>query len=164
LKNNDMQQSQLSLLLRVHAAPGYIVGGLKTKQTWESESRVRSPCDNGARIEDSCLCLTEPLLVAALLDAAGADNSVVEALAAKGNPALQQREAAAEARGEAKGEANGRARGMAEAILRVLEVRNVTVNPEQRQEILDCQDLDRLDRWLRRAAVASSSDEITSDS
>lgn len=97
-----------------------------------------------SRIEDPCL--VRPLAVAALLDVAAADNAVVEALAAKDNPAIRQREAAAEAR----------------AILIVLDARGVPVSPAQRQEILSCQDCDRLDRWLRRAAVASSAGEVIS--
>jgi hypothetical protein len=34
------------------------------------------------------------------------------------------------------------------------------VSPSQRQEILGCSDLDRLDLWLRRAAFATSAGEI----
>jgi hypothetical protein len=85
--------------------------------------------------------------VAALLDAAVADNSVVEALAAKGNPAIQRREAAV----------------AAEAILTVLKTRGLAVSEAQRQEIVRCLDRSRLDRWLARAVVASSVDEITSE-
>jgi hypothetical protein len=86
--------------------------------------------------------------VSALLDAAKADNSVVEALAAKGNPALLERDAAA----------------LARSILEVLEARGVLIGDTQGQEITGCKDLEQLRLWLRRAAVASSSDEITSDS
>lgn len=60
----------------------------------------------------------------------------------------RQREVAAEAKG-------------AMAILTVLDARGLSVSTAQRQEILHCQDLDRLDRWLRRAILASSADEIT---
>ena len=96
-------------------------------------------------IEDSCLAT--PLTVAALLDAAAADDAVIEALAAKDNPALRRREAAAEAQGIAK------------SILEVLETRGIVVSPEQRQEILRCADLDRLRHWLRRAVLAATADE-----
>ena len=78
-----------------------------------------------------------------------------EALAAKGNPELRQRETEAEARGKAE--------GRAAAILKVLESRGIAVSPAQRQEILGCRDLDRLDRWLSRAALVSSAEEITSE-
>jgi hypothetical protein len=97
--------------------------------------------------------------VAALLDAAAADNAVVEALGAKGNPALLKREAAARAVGRVEGLAEGKA----DAILQFLEARGIAVNPTQRQEILGCSDPDQLDRWLRRAAFASSADEVMAE-
>jgi len=42
-------------------------------------------------------------------------------------------------------------------------VRGLAVNESQRQEILGCRNLDQLDRWLRRAILASSAEEVTSD-
>ena len=92
--------------------------------------------------------MAKPLEVAALLDAAVADDAVVEALAAKGNRAIQRREARGEAMGKAK------------TILQVLDARGIAVSPSQQEEILRCEDLDRLDRWARRAALASSVDEV----
>ena len=68
-------------------------------------------------------------------------------------------DAAAEARAKARGEI----KGTAESILIILEARGIPVNEAQRQEILSCQDLNRVNRWLRRAAVASSADETTSE-
>jgi len=140
---------------------------------WSPESQIWRPLDAGSRIEDRCL--VTPLAVAALLDAALADNAVAEALIAKGNPTLLKREAAAEAKGEARGEARGKAagwaegkaagrvEGIAESILKILEARGVAVSLAQRQDILRCSDFDRLDRWLLRAALASSTDELTSE-
>jgi hypothetical protein len=122
---------------------------------WSPASKSWCPLGRDSAIEDPCL--VTPLSVAALLDAAVADNAVIGALAAKGNPELRKREAAAEARGKAE----GRAEGQADAILKFLEIRGVAVSPSQRQEILGCSDLDRLDRWLRRAAFASSAGEVT---
>jgi hypothetical protein len=122
---------------------------------WSPESGSWLPLDPGSRIEDPCLA--RPLEVAALLDAAAADNAVVEALAVKGNPAIREREAAARREGEATGEA----RGKAESILMVLEGRGLVVSDAQRQRILGCRDLDQLDRWLLRAGWASSADEVT---
>jgi len=129
---------------------------VKGQRVCEWSSDRWHPMDRASRIEDPCF--VAPIAVAALLDAAVADNAVVEALAAKSNPALRQREAAAEVRGEAKGEA----RGKAEAILAVFEARGVAVSEAQRQVIQGCHDGERLDLWLRRAAVASSADEIES--
>jgi hypothetical protein len=116
---------------------------------WSPESQSWRPLDAGSWIEDRCL--VTPLAVAALLDAALADNAVAEALIAKGNPTILKREAAAEARGEAK------------SILKILEGRGVAIDPAQREEILHCSNLDRLDRWLLRATLASSADELTAE-
>jgi hypothetical protein len=134
---------------------------IKSRQVceWSPESPWGwQPLALASRIEDSCLAT--PLAIAALLDAATADDAVIEALAAKDNPALRKREAAAETKGRAEGIAQGIAQGMAMSILRLLETRSITVSPVQRQEILLCADLDRLDHWLSRAASAASADEI----
>jgi hypothetical protein len=120
---------------------------------WSAESQSWRPVDPASRIEDPCLAV--PIEVAALLDAALADDAVAEALAAKGNPVLEQREAEAEARGEIRGEAR--------AILKVLEARGIAVSEAQAQEILGCRDLDRLDRRLSRAIQALSAGEILSE-
>jgi hypothetical protein len=124
---------------------------------WASEGNRWLPLDRASSIEDPCF--VRPLSVAALLDATAADNAVVEALSIKGNPALQELEAAA----RSEGWAEGRSARKADAILMVLEARGVAVSPSQRQEILGCSDSDRLDRWLRRAALASSADEVASE-
>jgi len=120
---------------------------------WSAESRGWRPLGPDARIEDPCL--VKPLSVAALLDAATADNAVAEALIVKGNPELQKREAAARSEGEAA--------GLALAIVNVLEARGITVSESQRQSILLCRDLDRLHRWSRRAALAVATEEVTSE-
>ena len=57
----------------------------------------------------------------------------------------------------------GKAAGLAESILTVLEARGIPASEAQREEILGCRDLDRLDRWLLRAALASFADELTSE-
>lgn len=116
---------------------------------WSPESRSWSPLDKSFQIEDPCL--VKPLAIAALLDAAAADNAVFEALAAKGNPVLKEREA------------ERQAQVTAEAILTVLEARRIVVSEAQRQEILDCRDFDQLDRWLRRASLATQASEIMTE-
>jgi|SRR5690349_19244147 len=127
----------------------WIKGGRRVCE-WSPESQSWRPLDAGSQIEDPCL--VTPLAVAALLDAAEADNAVVDALDAKNNPALRKREVIAEAK------------GVAESVLKVLETRGIAVHEVQREEILRCQDLDRLNRWLSRAVLASSADEILSKS
>ena len=130
----------------------WVKGNLRVCE-WSPESRSWRRLEGDFQIEDPCLI--RPLVVAALLDAAVADNEVVKALVAKGNPEILMREATARSEGEA--------RGKAKYVLRVLEVRGVSVNEAQRQEILRCRDLDQLDRWLDRAALASSADEVLSE-
>lgn len=124
------------------------VKGPKRVCEWSPATQGWSLLDRESSIQDPCL--VKPLSVGALLDAAAADNAVAEALIAKGNPILQEKTAAA------------RAEGIAESVLSLLDVRAIAVSPSQRQEILSCSDPERLDRWLRRAAVASSTDEVTS--
>jgi hypothetical protein len=128
---------------------------------WSPKSRRWTPLDAGARIEDPCL--VTPLAASALLDAALADNAVVEALIAKNNPVYLERVAAAKADGKAEGRAEGEVKGTAEAILRVLEARGVAVSQAQREEILRCSDLARLSRWVVRASLATSSEEVTAE-
>lgn len=125
------------------------VKGRRRVCEWSSESQSWRPLEAGFQIEDPCL--VAPLAVDALLDAAGAVDAMVDGLAAQGNPALLEREAAAEAKGRA------------EDVLAVLEARGIAVSATQRREIQDCRDLDRLGRWLRRAALAPSADEVTSE-
>jgi hypothetical protein len=137
------------------------VKGKRRVCEWEPESAGWRQLEPASRIDDPCL--VKPLEVIALLDAAAADNAVVEALAAKGNPALRQREAVAKAEGKAEGLAEGEAKGRAEDVLRVLAARGIAVAPAQRQKILRCRDLDRLGRWLSRAAVASSVGDVLAE-
>jgi len=132
---------------------------------WSPTSRRWALLDAGARIEDPCL--VTPLAVPALLDAAQADDAVVEALKAKRNPEILKLEAAAKAEGKAEAEAEGRAegeaKGMAGAILTVLKTRGVAVSQAQREEILRCSDLARLSRWVVRASLATAAEEVTAE-
>jgi hypothetical protein len=129
---------------------GIWVKGSRRVCEWSPETRSWRTLDPDSRIEDPCL--GAPLPVAALLDAATVHRAVIEALAAQGNPEIREREAAAEARGAAA------------AVLKVLQARGVAVSEAQRQEILACHDLDRLDRWLSRALLVSSVEEVLADS
>jgi hypothetical protein len=61
-----------------------------------------------------------------------------------------------EAKGKAEGEAKGEAKGKAKSILAVLTAREIPVSDTIRERILSCTDIDTLDVWIRRAAVAST--------
>jgi hypothetical protein len=54
----------------------------------------------------------------------------------------------------------GEARGEAQAILTVLEARGVPVPEAARTTILSCADPAQVDRWLKRAASATTIDEV----
>lgn len=51
----------------------------------------------------------------------------------------------------------------ASSILCVLAPRNVTLSSEQQQHITTCADSAQLDRWLARAAVATSAVDVFGD-
>jgi hypothetical protein len=80
---------------------------------WSPESESWCPLEPDTRIADPCL--VTPLQVAALFDARKADYAVIEALVAKGSPAIRDRDAAMKA--------EGRAEGVAESVLKILETR-----------------------------------------
>ena len=60
----------------------------------------------------------------------------------------------------AEGKAKGKAEGKAEGILAVVAARQLSLSDKQRHLILSCTDLAQLDRWIARAAVASTADEL----
>ncbi|WP_329618542.1 hypothetical protein [Streptomyces sp. S465] len=63
-------------------------------------------------------------------------------------------------KGKAEGKAEGEAHGRAQGVLRVLEKRGIPTQPETRDRITNCTDLDTLDRWLDRAITVSTADEL----
>jgi hypothetical protein len=58
------------------------------------------------------------------------------------------------------GEEHGRAGGHAEAILELLEQREIPVSASVRERILACRNLDQVRQWLRRAVRAESAEAI----
>jgi hypothetical protein len=73
---------------------------------------------------------------------------------------VAQGKAEGKAEGEAKGKAEGEAKGKAEAILAVLAARGLAVPEPLAARLRGCRDLAVLDRWLRRAVVVGSTDEL----
>jgi predicted transposase YdaD len=67
------------------------------------------------------------------------------------------------AQGEAKGEAKGRAVGRAEALVAMLTARGLPLSEDLRARILGCTDIATLDRWIVRAATASSAADALSE-
>ena len=62
--------------------------------------------------------------------------------------------------GRVEGRVEGRAEEAAHAVLTVLRVRGLAVPDEVRERILAQREPARLERWLERAAVASSIAEV----
>ena len=60
--------------------------------------------------------------------------------------------------------AEGKAEGKAEAVLSVLKARGIAVDEAACEQILACTDSTTLDRWIARAATASSMEEVIADS
>lgn len=65
-----------------------------------------------------------------------------------------------EAQGEARGEARGKVLGKAHALISILETRGIAISEEQRQTLLDCTDMQRLDTLLRASITVQSADEL----
>jgi hypothetical protein len=97
-------------------------------------------------------CLTRPLTVRALVDAAAADDEVARALEAKGNPAILVMKAASEHRGAQ--------REAALAVLAVLSARELDVPARVRATIEASTDLEALRHWLARAITAATAAEV----
>ncbi|MFC6563532.1 hypothetical protein [Actinoplanes utahensis] len=64
----------------------------------------------------------------------------------------------------AQGKMEGLAKGLAEAkgqdLLTVLESRGLTVSDEARTTIVECSDLDQLDRWMRQVATVERVEDL----
>ena len=74
------------------------------------------------------------------------------------------RQARGIAEGEARGAIRGKAEGKAEAVLSVLKARGIDVDEAACERILACTDSATLDRWIARAATASSMEEVIAES
>lgn len=60
----------------------------------------------------------------------------------------------------AKGRAEGKAEGKAEALLLMLKLRGLSVTVAQREQILECQDIARLDQWLLAAHLITDVNQL----
>jgi hypothetical protein len=61
---------------------------------------------------------------------------------------------------KAEGEAKGLVKGRAKSIPTVLSVRSIAISEAARARILKETDLERLERWLVNAAVATSIEDV----
>jgi hypothetical protein len=65
-----------------------------------------------------------------------------------------------EAKGRAEGEAKGQAEGRQDALLTLLRARGIAASRDEEARIRACADATKLDRWIERAATASSVREV----
>jgi len=63
-------------------------------------------------------------------------------------------------RGKREGKKEGRREGEAEAILTVLEARNLDVSDAERERIAGCTDLRQLETWVGRAVTVEKSSDL----
>jgi hypothetical protein len=106
--------------------------------------------DAAGHIEDPALEV--PLPIAALIHNAKVDDAIARALIIKGNPVIEAAKAGARAEGKAEGKA--------EAVIALLAARGMLLDPAVRDRILAEPDLQRLDRWIVRAASCTSIAEL----
>jgi flagellar biosynthesis/type III secretory pathway protein FliH len=113
-------------------------------------------------IQDACL--VRPLPVAALLDAARADEEVAEALLVKRPLPIRRALSESKAEGRREGKAEGRREGAlkakAAAILKVLAKRGLEVSAGLRSSIEASRNLAELDRWFDRAFSVKTAAEV----
>jgi hypothetical protein len=62
--------------------------------------------------------------------------------------------------GIVEGRVEGRVEGLARAVLELLDARKVRLTDRYRQQIADCRDESQVLNWLRRAATATSAEEL----
>jgi Uma2 family endonuclease len=136
---------------------------------WSPQRGAWQELDAASHIEDPALEV--PLPVAAMVHAAKADDSVARALVARRNPVIEavrtedrassraegkiEGRAEGKVEGRAEGKIEGRAEGKIEALLAILAARDIDPGPA-REQIVRERDPDRLDRWIARAATAST--------
>ncbi|MEZ4294142.1 MAG: hypothetical protein R3B70_04130 [Polyangiaceae bacterium] len=129
---------------------------------WSAEDGDFRDLDLDTKIEDPTLA--SPITVRSLLDAAAADDDVARALLHKKNPVLeavqeQQLQKGIE-EGLEQGVEQGILKGKASALLAVLSARGLAPTRAERQSITACTSARKLDRWLKKAAVATSVTEV----
>jgi hypothetical protein len=100
---------------------------------WSAESQSWIPLPLDAKLDDPTLA--RPMIVQALFDAAVADNEVVAALAAKGNPLIAEIKAEVLTTGRAEGRIEGLAEGRMEAITALCEVLDIPVGPSEHAQM-----------------------------
>lgn len=117
---------------------------------WSPQQNTWIVLDREGEFEDPTL--VRPIAVAALLEAAKADDEVARALHAKGNRVI------AGIATEAASAAGVQARRA--TLLTVLDARGISLTADEHVRIEACTDVATLDRWARAAATATSAEAV----
>jgi hypothetical protein len=126
-------------VIAIFVKTGKVAEWSQARAAWKELAR-------DATLEDPCL--SRPIEVEALLEAAEADDAVARALVDKRNPVIEALKVETVAQTKAA------------AILAVLAARGLAVDEATRTRILGCRDGAMLDRWLVKAAVVGSVEEV----
>jgi predicted transposase YdaD len=98
-----------------------------------------------------------------MVHAAKADDAVARALVARRNPVIEavraEDRAVAKVEGKIEGKLEGKLEGKIEALLAILAARDIDAEVA-RDRIVGEREPQRLDRWLARAATASTLSEV----
>lgn len=137
--------------------------------TWSRATNGWEILPKDGVIEDRALAL--PLPLHALVDAVRTDDAVARALLAKKNPVIEGaiREERIEAKREGKqegkqeGEKLGLLAGKVAALLSVLDARAVRVSKKVEKRVRAEKNEATVDRWIARASVCSTTDEMFGD-
>ncbi len=139
-KAEDMAQRGVRRIFGVFVKKGVVKEWVGAWQALPADGVIQDPC------------LARGLPVRAILEATEADDAVVRALEAKGNRVIRQI--------EGRGRKKGRREGQQQALLTLLRARGFQVPDKVRDQILSCEDLELLERWIARAATAASLEPI----
>lgn len=131
----------------------FVRGARKEVCEWSKKKKAFEPLGRDGVIDD--LVFVKPISVRAILEAAEADNEVVRALDAKGNPVLGQLKQQAFERGLEEGKLEGERC----ALIRVLEKRFGVLSPEGLEKVRSA-DSELLELWMDRALEASDFDSV----
>jgi Uma2 family endonuclease len=117
---------------------------------WSTERGTWHELDAASRIDDAALEVLLP--IEAMVHAAKADDAVAQALVARHNPVIE----AVRAQDRAEGKEEGKLEGKLEALIAILAARGIEPDGAAHARIAGERDPLRLDRWIARAAIAST--------
>jgi len=128
---------------------------------WSAARKTWRVLEPSGQITDRALEVALP--IAALIDSARTDDAMARALVARRNPVIEavraEDRATSRADGKIEGRIEGKIEGKIEALLAILAARQID-SGAAREQIAREGDPHQLDRWIARAATASTLSEV----